>query len=117
MCSGGAGFIAAGICTGGRLTRLEGAGLGVVVRVPGARSVWAGAEDVRCGKLPGACSFASFLSSFCTRPLSISKLSDQKRIADLSSSILSGLRGFRYKCIHVPLVSHVVDAGEDFVPM
>jgi len=107
----------AGVGIGGRLTRFGGGGLGVVVRVPGVRSVCAGAADVCCAKLPEVCDFASFLSSFCTPPSPISKLGDQKWAADLSPSILSGLRGFRYKCIHVPLRSHVVNAGKNFVLM
>ena len=69
MCSGKTGFAVAGVGTGGRPTRLEGAGLGVVVRAPRARSVCVGVGDVCCGKLPTACDFASFLSSFCTHPV------------------------------------------------
>jgi len=68
----------AGVGIGGRPTKLEGVGFGVVVRGPGARSVCAGVTDVCCGKLPEACDFASFLSSFCTRPSLVSELCDQK---------------------------------------
>lgn len=78
VCSGGTGFVVTGVGTGGRPTRLEGAGLGVVVRVPRGRSACAGVGDVCCGKLPRACDFASFLSSFCKRPLSVSRPTDQE---------------------------------------
>ena len=80
MCSGGTEFVMTGVGIGGRPTRLEGAGLGVVVRVPGARSVCAGVEEVCCGKLPEGCDFASFLSSFCTHPSPVSNLADQSRL-------------------------------------
>lgn len=94
MCSGGAGFVVAEVGIGGRPTRLEGAGLGVIVRGPGAGSVCTGVADVCCGKVPGPCDFTSFLSSFCARSLFVTEIGDQKRVTDLSSSIFSGLGGF-----------------------
>lgn len=59
--------VVVGICglpTGFEVT----GGLGVVVRGPGVRSVFARAAGVCCGRLPEPCDFASFLSSFCTLP-------------------------------------------------
>jgi hypothetical protein len=78
VCSGVVGFAASGAGIGGRPMRLERAGLGVVVRVPGARSVCADAADVCCGKLTKGCDFASFLNSFCARPSSVNKSGDRR---------------------------------------
>ena len=54
MFSEGAAFAVVGVGAGGRLTRLEGTGLGVVERGAGARSICAEVAEVCCGMFPKA---------------------------------------------------------------